>query len=174
MGAAVRWRRGAGRGLVHQREDAALAAVGGLAGDRLDLEALYRRHRRDVQVIDELVCKMDGEGYFTARLGQVVLVDLARALALEGNVTAPAGQRTLGPLDHAEVAWAGDGSALYATSHRGEDDEREPWRRAICGLPAAGGVAVRLAPRHLAPGLDRALGLTLVAAGLGSGRSGLA
>ena len=122
------------------------AAVGGLPGDSDDLETLYERHNRDVRITDELFYKLDGEGYFTARRGQLVVLDVARALALEEGRTAALRQLTFGPYRHAGAVWSGDGRTLYCLSDHRPDHDREPWRKAVYRVPIDGGEAVQVSP----------------------------
>lgn len=152
-----------GRGVLHAGEDSAEdddavpaeadgrqtaadgTAVGGLEGDEADLERLYRKHNRDVKITDELFYKLDGEGYFTGRRGHLVVVDVERALGLEGDLTPAARQCTSGPYDHHEPVWAPDGRSVYVTSRRGPDYDEHPWRSSVYRVDLESGEVTEVA-----------------------------
>jgi len=156
-----------GRGLVHAGADAgddddavpagdgvgkagadagAAPALGGLDGDAEGLERLYRKYNRDVKVTDETYYKLDGEGFFTARRGHVVVVDVARALAADGDLTGAARQITHGPYHDQEVVWAADGRSLFVTSRYGDDYDRHGFHTSVYRVAAAGGEPVAVTP----------------------------
>lgn len=120
--------------------DGAGAGSGAEAGDG-DV-GLLEKYTAGVQVVDELLHKMDGVGYFGAERPCLCVMSL-------DEPQSPV-QLTEPPYSVSSPVWSPDGERLFVKGRLGADYDRGGSELQIWAVPAAGGAAEQVSP----PGLS--------------------
>ncbi|MGE5561170.1 MAG: prolyl oligopeptidase family serine peptidase [Chloroflexota bacterium] len=106
-------------------------------GEDPEEKDLYKKYNKDVKIIDRILWKMDGVGYYTDKRSQVCVI------AVDGGEPK---QLTSGQWNHLDPSWTPDSENVIFTANRTEDSDYQPWFVDIWSVPRTGGEITRLSP----------------------------